>query len=47
VTVVGIDEDTALVGGPDAWVVHGRQSVWVLGEGSRREYPAGAQLRTP
>ena len=32
---VGIDEDTALVGGPYEWTVQGRQSVWELGEGKR------------
>jgi cyanophycinase-like exopeptidase len=47
VTVLGIDEDTALVGGPQSWTVHGRQSVWVLGDGARQEYAAGATLRTP
>ena len=29
-TVVGIDEETALVGRPGRWIVHGRQSVHVL-----------------
>ncbi len=47
VMVLGIDEDTALVGGPEEWVVHGRQSVWVLGDGHRQEYAAGAELITP
>ena len=30
VTVVGIDEDTALVGGPTEFTVMGRQSVWIV-----------------
>jgi cyanophycinase len=47
VTVLGIDEDTALVGGPTDWAVHGRQSVWVLGEGARQEYVPGTTLHTP
>jgi cyanophycinase len=47
VTVLGIDEDTALVGGPEDWTVLGRQSVWVLSEGARQEHPAGARLVTP
>ena len=47
VVVLGIDEDTALVGGPEEWVVHGRQSVWVLGDGHRQEYDAGSRLVTP
>jgi cyanophycinase-like exopeptidase len=46
-TLIGIDEDTALVGGPDGWEVHGRQSVWVLGAGSRVEHRAGTTLTLP
>jgi len=45
--LIGIDEDTALVGGPHEWTVQGRQSVWVLGEGKRDEHPAGSTLTTP
>ena len=41
VTVLGIDEDTALVGEGDAWMVHGRQSVWVLTREGRTPYSAG------
>ncbi|MCU1691364.1 MAG: cyanophycinase [Frankiales bacterium] len=47
VTVVGIDEDTALVGGPEEWEVRGRQSVWVLTAAGRTEHPAGSTLVTP
>jgi hypothetical protein len=47
ITVLGIDEDTALVGGPDEWTVMGRQSVWTLGHGSRVEHPAGSMIVTP
>ena len=47
VTVLGIDEDTALVGGPTQWRVEGRQSVWVLTAGGRTEHPAGSVLVTP
>ncbi len=47
VTVLGIDEDTALVGGPHEWVVRGRQSVWVLADGPRTEYADGSTLITP
>lgn len=47
ITVLGIDEDTALVGGPEEWQVQGRQSVWTLGHGSRVEHPAGSVLVTP
>jgi cyanophycinase-like exopeptidase len=47
VTLVGIDEDTALVGGVEEWVVQGRQSVWILGDGRRRECPPGTTLTFP
>lgn len=47
VTVVGIDEDTALVGGPSEWTVRGRQSVWVLTQDGREQLPLGATLTTP
>ncbi|MGB7979368.1 MAG: Type 1 glutamine amidotransferase-like domain-containing protein [Candidatus Nanopelagicales bacterium] len=47
VTVLGIDEDTALVGGPHEWTVMGRQSVWTLGHGARVEHRAGATVHTP
>lgn len=46
-TLLGIDEDTALVGGPHEWEVKGRQSVWVLNAGARKEFAAGTTLRTP
>ncbi|MCW2607378.1 MAG: cyanophycinase [Frankiales bacterium] len=46
VTVVGIDEDTALVGGPHVWQVRGRQSVWVLTADGRTEHAAGSTLTT-
>ena len=45
--LLGIDEDTALVGGPYEWSVQGRQSVWELGEGKRVEHPSGSVLTTP
>lgn len=46
VTIVGIDEDTALVGGPHDWQVQGQQSAWVLQDGKRIEYPSGSSLIT-
>ncbi len=46
-SVLGIDEDTALVGGPEHWEVQGRQSVWVLVEGGRSGHPPGARLHLP
>jgi cyanophycinase len=47
VTVIGVDEETALVGGPDDWEVVGRQQVWVLGKDRRRAYSAGERLHLP
>jgi cyanophycinase len=47
VTLIGIDEETALVGGPREWVVQGRQSAWVLDPGRRQHFPAGTTLTTP
>ena len=55
VHVVGVDEDTALVGGLDGWdgdaaapgttwTVHGRQSVWLLDREGRRELTPGATV---
>lgn len=44
VTLVGIDEDTALVGGPEKFTVAGRQSVWILAEGPRRELRPGTEI---
>jgi cyanophycinase len=44
VTVVGVDEETALVGGPNHWVVEGRQQVWVLTGDGRKGYAAGEHL---
>jgi len=49
-TVIGIDEDTAIVdlaGEGRSWQVHGRQQAWVLDGGPRRPFPAGADLSTP
>jgi len=50
-TVVGIDEDTALVHGlgtPDGtWEVRGRQSAWLLRGGGRDEVPRGSTTQLP
>ena len=46
-TLIGIDEDTALVSTGAEWEVQGRQSVWVLGPGSRVEHKAGTRLTLP
>ena len=43
--LIGVDEDTALVGGPVEWTVMGRQHVTVFGSGGeQREYSAGDQV---
>jgi cyanophycinase-like exopeptidase len=46
-TTIGIDEETALVGGPEEYTVAGRRSVWLLGNGRRREVPAGTRVTFP
>jgi cyanophycinase len=43
-TVLGIDEDTALVGADGRWVVHGRQAAWVLGPQGRVGYWEGDEV---
>jgi cyanophycinase len=47
VSVVGIDEDTAIVGGPFEWEVQGRQSAWLFIDGHRKEFKSGQALVTP
>ncbi len=47
VSLVGVDENTALVGGPVEFTVHGRGSAWLLGDGPRRRVPAGATVSLP
>jgi hypothetical protein len=50
-TVIGIDEDTAIVdlsGGGRSWQVHGRQQAWVLSGGQDRAgqpFPAGTNIK--
>jgi cyanophycinase len=43
-TLVGIDEDTALVHDGVRWTVRGRQAVWVLEPDWRRRHTNGQQL---
>jgi cyanophycinase len=46
-SVLGIDEDTAVVGGPVEWQVAGRQSAWLVRPGAeRQEFQAGDRLST-
>jgi cyanophycinase-like exopeptidase len=47
IAVLGVDEETALVGGPFTWTVQGRSSVWRLSGEGREELPAGTQVTTP
>lgn len=47
ITVIGIDEETALVGGPTEWTVQGRQSAWRLTSQGREELPSGTLVTTP
>ena len=47
VTVVGIDEDTALVWDEGRWVVQGRQSVWLLTPDGRSGHGQGEVLDLP
>jgi cyanophycinase len=44
VTLVGVDELTALVGGPHVFTVRGKQSAWVLGKGRRQRLAPGDTL---
>jgi cyanophycinase-like exopeptidase len=46
VTVIGVDEETALVGGPRDWTVQGRQSAWRLTEDGREQLAAGTSFTT-
>jgi hypothetical protein len=45
-SVVGVDEKTALVGGPTEWTVEGHQSVWKLTTKGREEFPLGSKVTT-
>ena len=43
--LVGVDEDTAIVGGPRRWEVMGRQRAWLFrADGEPLEYEAGAVI---
>jgi len=47
-TLIGVDEDTALVRRDGGWRVEGRQRVWVIGaDGRRTAYDAGAAVPLP
>jgi cyanophycinase-like exopeptidase len=44
VRLVGIDEETALIGESGVWTVHGRQSVWLITPEGKEPYTAGQVL---
>jgi cyanophycinase len=46
VTVLGVDEQTALVGGPEEWTVEGHQSAWRLTPDGQERLAVGTTLRT-
>jgi cyanophycinase len=47
VSLVGVDENTALVGGLEEFTVHGVGSAWILGDGKRRPIRAGETVTFP
>ena len=47
VALVGVDELTAIVGGPEHWRVEGAGSAWLLGPDRRLAFRAGSSLSTP
>jgi cyanophycinase len=47
ITVLGVDEETALVGGPSEWVVKGKSSVWRLSDSGREQLVTGTTVTTP
>ena len=44
VMLVGVDEETALVGGPDAFTVAGHRSAWIISNGKRQQLTVGETL---
>jgi cyanophycinase-like exopeptidase len=46
ISVYGVDEQTALIGGPKEWTVQGRSSVWHLSASGREEFRAGQSVMT-
>jgi cyanophycinase len=46
-SIYGIDELTALVGGPSEWTVEGHASVWHLTPKGRHEFRVGDRVTTP
>ncbi|HET9059953.1 MAG TPA: Type 1 glutamine amidotransferase-like domain-containing protein, partial [Acidimicrobiales bacterium] len=46
VHVIGIDEDTAIVGGPQSWEVQGRGSAWTASADGPVRHPGGSRFQT-
>jgi cyanophycinase len=46
-SVVGVDEDTAVMWDGTTWTVHGRQSAWLLTKDGRKGFAAGETLDLP
>ncbi len=46
-SVVGVDEDTAVLWDGTAWTVHGRQSAWLLTRDGRKGFAAGESVDLP
>ena len=44
-TMIGVDEDTALIGDGAGWMVHGRGGVEIARGGQRRRYRGGEKAR--
>ncbi len=47
VSVIGVDEDTAIVGGPETWSVRGQQSAWRLSAQGKEQLIGGSTFETP
>ncbi len=45
-TLIGIDEETAIVGGPTEWHVAGRQAAWVITPHGRTDFRENSVIRT-
>jgi cyanophycinase len=43
-TLVGVEEETALISTADGWRVHGEGAVWVFGSGSPERFVAGEDV---
>ncbi len=47
ITLVGIDEETAIVGGDGQFEVMGKRSAWIIRDGSMEQYEPGSVLTLP